>query len=158
MPKKIIIRSDQLKNRAIEVIKNLPINPIHEIVIKPFKEIRSLAQNALYWKWLTLIGLELGMTKDELHFEYKERFLLPILIANPEDYPQFSGIMDSINAVRDAGLDDKADELYKLVIRLTSTTIAKTKHMTEYLNDIESHATSLGIYLPRPEDQDMMEW
>lgn len=158
MPKKIIIRNEKLKERAIEVIRRLPIDPVHEIVIKGFKEIRSLSQNALYWKWLSIIGLDLGMTKDELHLEYKSQFCLPIMIREKDDYPEISTIIESIQAVRDKGENDIAESLYRQVIGLLTTTKLKTKHMSEYMTDIKNSASSLGISLPRPEDQDLLEW
>jgi uncharacterized membrane-anchored protein YitT (DUF2179 family) len=37
------------------------------IEIKDDKESRSVKQNRLYWEWVSVIGGELGYTKDETH-------------------------------------------------------------------------------------------
>jgi len=47
----------------------------YSIEIKKVRQIRSLSQNALYWKWLDIIGNSLGYDADELHTTFKSMFL-----------------------------------------------------------------------------------
>ncbi len=47
------------------------------------------------------------------------------------------------------------EPLKRQVVRLMSTTGLTTKQFTEYLNEIEAHAQTLGIILPHPDDHDL---
>ena len=44
--------------------------------IKKRRKFRSLNQNALYWKWLEIIGNDLGYDIEELHPTFKAMFLM----------------------------------------------------------------------------------
>lgn len=60
----------------------------HAVQFSGWKEDRSLRQNALYWKWLSIIGNELGYHKDELHEEFLERFSYPITYRTLDGKPK----------------------------------------------------------------------
>ena len=45
------------------------------ITVERLSKKRSLAQNALWWVYMTIIGDEIGMTKEEVHEEVKKRLL-----------------------------------------------------------------------------------
>lgn len=154
MNKTIIIHTDQLRARAAEILATIPLSPVHEIVFKEHKESRSVRQNALMWRWLTIIGNELGNTKDEQHRYYKEAFLVPIYT---RDNPEYAEMVEAVKRVRSTGMAQEADALKKQIIEMTSTTDCDTKQMAEYMRDIDHHAASLDIMLPRPDDpKDLM--
>src|SRR4051794_28060168 len=71
IPLDCIERRDSLINRLLQA----PLDRTWEIVIRPFKSSRSLAQNRLYWKWLTILANETGHDSEELHEYFKRRFL-----------------------------------------------------------------------------------
>jgi len=122
---KIILRDEALRQRAIDVIRLLKIEPmVLEVVIRPHKRNRSLDQNALYWKWLQIIGDYLGYTKDEMHVLLRYKFL---------------------------GHEEREIAGEKILV-LPSTTKLNVGEMWDYLNDIERFALSLGIRLPSMED------
>jgi len=56
----MIIHNDSDKNRAISHIKALNIDKPWSVDIKLYKPNRSLAQNRLMWKYMGIIGEELG--------------------------------------------------------------------------------------------------
>lgn len=149
MKKTIIIKGPQQKALVATILGNLPEKPLHEVVIREHKKNRSLNQNSLMWKWLTIISAELGMTKEALHLEYKYRFLAPIFIRDDE---QYAAMATAVKAVRAKGLDSEALVLRDQIINLTSTTQCNTAQMSEYMTDIERAATDLGVGLPHPED------
>jgi len=124
MSDRIIVREERHREHALNRIKALTLAEPWDVTIKPYKRNRSLEQNALYWKWLTIISKDLGYTVDELHEEMMRKHLAPVCINTP------SGVV----------------EVY-------STKKLKVKEMTEYLEGIERTAAELGIALPRPEDQ-----
>jgi len=149
MKQKIIISSEELRKRALVVIQALPLEPVLEVVIREYKKDRSSSQNALYWQWLTIIGNELGETKEELHEQYKGKFLVSIYERDDLDYAE---MLQTLRDVYREGMRDKALSLRKKIVALTSTTTATVVQMTEYLQAIDHDAASMSIYLPHPDD------
>jgi hypothetical protein len=97
------------------------------IEIKETKEKRSNHINRLYWIWCTLIGSDLGYSKDEIHELFKLKF----------------GLKKEL-VVNEYGI-----ELYIPI----STTKYNNTEMTNYMQKIEIFCnTELNINLPHPED------
>lgn len=145
-----VIRGPEFKKAAIEFISAMPLDPTPEIVVRDHEEIRTLAQNSLYWLWNTVVAGELGETKGEIHRRYKKKFLVHIF---ERDDPEYAKMIESVRAVHRAGMKGEAKSLSDNIVRLTSTRDAKVKQFTEYLNDIEKDAMEMGIILPHPEDR-----
>lgn len=121
----MIIHSQDDKNKALNRISMLVMDKPWQVEIKPYKKNRSLAQNKLYWKWITCIGDEIGYTSDELHAIMADKFLLDEII-------EYGG---------------------KEIRKDKSTSRLTTKQFTEYLEKIDRFASAeLGIVLPSPED------
>ena len=121
---KYILIDEQRRNNAIEYIKGLDIKKPIEILIKPYKKNRSLAQNSTYHMWLADIAPEFGYKPEELHETLKVGFL---------------GVVENVvDGVK--------------LIRPKSTTELSTKEMAEYLSMVEMLAHSLNIRLRRPDD------
>lgn len=142
---RIILHDDALRERAKLAVDLAGQSPLMEVLIRPHKRERSLEANALYWRWLTTIADSLGSSKDELHEQFKRRFLVPILI---RDDSGFAEMVQAVNAVEKA----QQEPLKRQIVRLVSTTGLNTKQFTEYLNEIEAHANGLGIILPTREE------
>ena len=74
MSPSIIFRDEQTKERAIARIK--AIKPDQEnplaIWIGPYKKIRSLEQNAAYWRLVALVANATGHSRDTLHTFFKK--------------------------------------------------------------------------------------
>lgn len=148
---RILLNTAQNRERAKAIIDLAADAEVATLAtFQPYKRNRSLDQNALYWKWITIIGVDLGATKEELHEDYKLRFLVPILT---RDNPQYAEMVDAVRAVRKAGMGQQADMLRREIVKLTSTTELTTAQMAEYMDDVNQHAASLGIILPQPEDR-----
>lgn len=149
MSQKIILVSVEHKNRAVAIINSLPLAPVMEITIREHKKDRSADQNALYWQWLTIIGNELGESKEDCHERYKDGYLVQIY---ERDNPEYAEMVQALRTVWSQGMKQEAVYLRKKIVALTSTTTATVAQMGEYLSEIEKHAASLGIRLPFPED------
>jgi len=69
----IIFRTEETKERAIQRIK--AIRPDAEkplaIWIGPYRKIRSLEQNAAYWRLVGIVSAATGHSKDVLHHYFK---------------------------------------------------------------------------------------
>ena len=94
------------------------------IEIKDDKDSRSIKQNRLYFQWVSVIGSELGYTKDETHVILRDKFL---------------------------GYTETTTKL-SVIKELRSTTKLKVKEFKDYLEQIDILMSEYGIILPRPED------
>jgi hypothetical protein len=145
-----VIRDFDTREEAALIVRTLSLSPVHEVTIRPYKRDRSAAQNALYWMWLTIIGQERGETKDDMHYEYKERFLVHIF---ERDDPEYAEMIEAVREVHRAGMKPEAKLLARQIVQLTSTTKANTHQFTEYLTDIERDAQKMNIRLPHPAER-----
>ena len=149
MKQTIIIKSEELKNRASHIINTLPLDPVHEVIVREHHKDRSASQNALYWKWLTIIATELGTSKEDEHFRFKREILIHIY--ERDDY-EFAEMLESVRNVHKSGMKEEAIVLSYQIVKLVSTTTATVKQFSEYLTDIERDSTDKDIRLPHPED------
>ncbi|HCA5258075.1 TPA: recombination protein NinB [Acinetobacter baumannii] len=133
------------KNHAEAAIEGKPL----VVTIKPDERNRSKAQNRLYWKWLHVIHKKTGNDEDQLHFEFKKKFLINILKRDDESYAEMCLAISQLKQSESEQYRAIADG----VIRETSTTRMNTSQFTNYLNLIEAFALKeLGIALPIPDD------
>lgn len=145
----LTINSEEVRARALVIIECLPLDPVHEVIIREKKRDRSGAQNNLYWKWLSIIGRDLGETEDDLHYRYKKKFLVGIYERDDEDY---RAMIQAVRAVHTQGMKTEAVAMQKQIVAMTSTTTASVDQFTEYLNKIELDVAPLGIRLPNRDD------
>ena len=119
------------------------------VSISPECKKRSVAQNSLYWKWLSVIEKKTGNDKDQVHFEFKKKFLINILKRDDDEYAEMCLALSALKQSESEQFRAIADG----VIRETSTTRMDTKQFTEYLQQIEAYAlVKMGISLPVPDD------
>ena len=119
------------------------------VEIKPEAKDRSKAQNRLYWKWLHEIHRKTGNDEDQLHFEFKKKFLIGILKRDDDEY---AAMCLAISALKQSE-SEQFEAIANGVIRETSTTRMNTAQFTEYLNLIEAFALkTFGLVLPVPDD------
>ncbi|WP_151676106.1 recombination protein NinB [Acinetobacter soli] len=119
------------------------------VEIKPEAKDRSKAQNRLYWKWLHEIHRKTGNDEDQLHFEFKKKFLIGILKRDDKDY---ADMCLAISALKQSE-SEQFESIANGVIRETSTTRMNTAQFTTYLQLIEAFALKeFGLVLPVPND------
>ena len=119
------------------------------VEIRPESKDRSKAQNRLYWKWLHEIHRKTGNDEDQLHFEFKKKFLIGILKRDDDEY---AAMCLAISALKKSE-SEQFEAIANGVIRETSTTRMNTAQFTEYLNLIEAFALKeFGMVLPVPDD------
>jgi hypothetical protein len=145
----IVISSEELRNRAATILAALPLDPVHEVVIRVHKKNRSVDQNRLLWEWLTIIGNALGESKEDVHERYKDKFLVQIF---ERDDPEYAEMVQSLREIWKQGMKKEAVSLRKRIVSFTSTTTANVAQMSEYLHCIELDAASLAIKLPLPDN------
>ena len=94
------------------------------VEIKEKTKKRTNPQNALYWKYMDLIGGHFGYTKDEMHEEIAARFL---------------------------GMMERQTRGGELIREPRSTTTLTTKEFGEYMDKIIALGRQENIKLPQPE-------
>jgi hypothetical protein len=153
MNKTITIKDTKQQKHAVACVLDLPFDPIHQIIIKPFKETLSDRQRRFYFLWCGLMAKEFGYTKDEMHETLKGKYLFPIMLQHPDDYPRVDRLVEQVRAVRAKGMQKEADQIARDVAEMVSITDALVPHMGEYLDEIYGLARENNINLPMPEDR-----
>ena len=73
--KRYIIRNDGTQARCIRDISDLEYDSPHEVIIKPYKHVRSVEQNNLLHSWIREIANETGHTVEEIKDHICAEFL-----------------------------------------------------------------------------------
>jgi len=73
----IILRGEDQRKFAIASLQKLNLEKLWEVVIRPYKTPRTLDQNALIHKWLTVIATETGNDMEDVKEALKAKFLPP---------------------------------------------------------------------------------
>lgn len=121
----IILENEERAEAAYKLIKSfIGQTPPYCLEIKPYKRVRSAAQNRLYWMWLHVMAQDTGYDDMELHLHFRETFL-------------------GYEVVNVRGEN---------VMALRSTTELTVRQMTDYLNLVSRVAVFLDIVLPYPDD------
>lgn len=128
-PQRFRIVNDLVRARAANLVAKLPLEPIMMVEVRPFKNKRSLAQNALMWMWFTKVRDHLWettgqrYTKDNIHDWFVDEFL-------PTTAVEINGHI-------------KPSQV--------GTSKLNTVQMTEFLNNVEYFCGSeLDLNLPQP--------
>lgn len=122
------IHTEKMKDVVSKVLAAMP-TPC-EVIIRPFKAARSLAQNRLYWKWITEIARQ--MEVDGKRF-------------NKEEWHHLCGM--KFIGVKTIDLGGKS---YPLPLK--STKRLKVDEFAQYLTQIESHFLAKGVALTFTDD------
>ena len=71
----VILRTEENRESAIRRIKAVRLDQERPlgVWIGPYKKIRSLEQNALYWKLIGMVSEATGHDRDVLHYFFKKR-------------------------------------------------------------------------------------
>jgi hypothetical protein len=154
MNKTITIKSNTQKSTAITEIKKLPLEPLHEVVIRKAAEDITARQRRLYWLWQTEIAKCNGTDSEWEHREYKKKYLITIY---RRDDPDFESMLQAINNVLKEGHRTDFQRLKEYVLEKTSIMDASKEQMSEYLKLIQVDATMAGVRLTDPELHGMDE-
>lgn len=110
-------------------------------------------QRGLYWRWCEAIAGKTGETKIDVHERLKERYLINIYLADPDNHQDIVSVVEPMRIIR-----NQAPAMYgpirDYVMRSISHLAATKKNMTEYLQCIESDAISQQIALPYPPEKE----
>lgn len=145
--------SDEVRDNCVKALfmAQQSSEEVLEVVIQPESRKRSLAQNRLYWSWVTQWANHTGDSEARAHHIFKYKFLVTIFY---RDDAQYAAMCDSVKVLK--GIDrGHYDKIAAHVIRQTSTTDASVKQMTEYLDRVERYCYSKGVMLKIPDE---LQW
>lgn len=112
---------------------------------------RSVAQNRLYWLWLTVLSKELGESKEYYHLYCKRHFLAKIYLRDGVDV-ELTSVQPSLKIAKNCLPLQDYENIAWNVAKGVSTTLANNKQMKEYLGDIYRFALDKDVVLPMPDD------
>lgn len=111
-------------HKQLDCMLQLSANGDYELSVSKRKSKRSLDQNALMWKWFSVIEDETGTSSQDIHDYYCNKFLKRIVSVGNRDEVVVSG-----------------------------TRNLNTAEMAEFLTKVQADvASELGIALPTSED------
>ena len=152
MKKTVVLRSPEQFKQLLSYLDDIPKDELHEVTIKPHKSNISVQQRSYYWVILSAIEKHTGTTKEELHLEYKKRWLVDIFSQSPDDHPGYGEMMESLREVYKRGMRGHARRFYDYVVKETSIMDALVPEMNEYIdNIIRIAAQELSFAIPAPE-------
>jgi len=123
---KLIVRDEDIRQRALDFIAGLDLDKPWELTVKPYVKKRSLEQNNLYHQWVGAIAGETGHSHDEVHEWLKAEYLAPRMVE----------------------INGKTQQWRPTTTKLT------TKEMSEFMDQVYVFGTSqLGLMLPVLEDR-----
>ena len=128
----------------------LTMNGECDVTVKKLDESLTDAQRKLYWVWCKIIGDSQGNTKTEQHWIFKKRFLLKIYVSDPDNHPEFVGVIGNMQTIK-VQCPEQFPAMRKLVYSGLSITKAKKHNMIDMLNDVEAFSRDNNIRLPAPE-------
>ena len=117
-----VVRTDADRKAMVAAIQATELSRPFVLEWKPLVKKRSIGQNNLYWKQLACLSQETGHTKEELHEYFSLRYL-----------PWFT-----------------SEVMGRDISMRKSTKNLTTSEFSDYLDQINQEALSLGIFLPSP--------
>lgn len=118
-----VVKNETVKQNVIREVMDIYPNGLTQVIIREHKSTRSVQQNSLYWKWMSILSNWSGeRSKDDMHREFSIRLLGPELF-----------VVDG-----------------KQYVGARSTTSLSTKEFSDYLDNIMATAIQLGVELPTP--------
>lgn len=112
---------------------------------------RTVAQNRLYWLWLTALSNELGESKEYYHLYCKRHFLSKIYLRDGVD-GELANVQPSLKIAKQCLPKHDYENIAWGVAKGVSTTLANTKQMKEYLDEIYRFGFDKGVDFPMPDD------
>jgi len=120
-----------------------------QVIIKNVDESITDAQRAYHWVLCGIFGADLGYSKDEMHQQLKEKYLLNIYINDPLNHPGFVGVVDNMLTVKKQ-CPEQYPAIRALVIGGVSIKDATKANMMELLTEEIAFANDHQIRIPLP--------
>ncbi len=123
------LNNEQIRSRARQIIDSVPLDPVHELIIRPAKSKRSLRQNNTIYGWFRYVSLEYAEATGKFYTQDQWKEYFKSLFG----YTEEAGIMG------------------KVIVRQKSTADYTTAEMSKFMEQMDFYCGSeLQIFLPIP--------
>ena len=157
MKETVILKSPDQFSQVLKYLDDIPSDELHCVVIKPFTESISVRQQGYYFGVvIKSISEYTGTDKDELHRQYKKQFMIDIMCSNPDDYPGFGEMLESLREVYRTGKHGHANRFYEHVIDKASIMDLKRPHKAELIDRVIRHAAEFMSFSVPPAEPDIL--
>lgn len=139
-----------LKN-CITDIRSLAIDGEHEVIVRPIKQGKTLAQlGGLFGLWAEYVANEIGESVDYIHRMWKSMFLARIYVADHLDSESRAYAQEIDSWCELLQHYQQIQDMKKLTrhAKRISLSWSNLDQMTRYMNAIEAHYQSEGLPLP----------
>ncbi len=147
-PQRFILRpgaDPQVMQSLLQAITQRNAEKEWEVTIKLFKENRSIKQNRLQWMWHQEYALHEGMTKDNAYNRFKYKYVLPIMLRDPENN-QLVTLWEQIRGNKEA---------IAALVKVIHTSDLDTAQMDEALTEYDRDTAAHGLVFSDPADLKM---
>ena len=118
---KWVLRDEKIRDRCVAVLNHMPVGePLHEVIVRPYKEQRSLQQNATMWRLVDLFSRYSGGTRTQVKDDLLAEFF------GSETRATITG--------------------QQLTMPRKSSSELSVEEMSEFLTWLESFAHEWGVY------------
>lgn len=147
------LTSDDVRDNCVKAVflAHQDSAEVLEVVIQPESKKRSLAQNRIYWAWITQWSNKQGWDEEYSHHFFKYKFLVRIFY---KDDAKYAEMCDAVKALKDIEHESYRN-IAAHVIKQTSTTDASVQQMKNYLDQIERYCYAKDFMLTVP---DQLQW
>ena len=150
-PYRQVLRNDADREMAIRALRARGLDTPQLVVIDEYKPDHSREQQKFYRVICRELGEFLGYEPEEMAEVLKDRYLVPILWADPSK-TRFHEVARNVHTIREHMGDDKADALRRGVVGYLSTTELNRAQMSEYIDRCLQHAADQGVVIETPEE------
>ena len=139
----------------------------YTVEIKEFKKKRSLDQNALYWKWLTVFAEAIGITNEEAHnrllyhygqYEIYDDHLVYVVLPDSDDAEQ-RALRSTTYHIKPTSQTKVGNDgvTYRTYVLLRGSSTYDTSEMKRLLDGLIEECRCIGIDVITPREQALLE-
>ncbi len=143
MKQKIFNLTEASLSIVYDTIAHTPHDNSYQVVIRPAKDKRNIAQNSLYWAWMKGLEGETGYRSEEMHNRFSRTYLPRIYMESAENQNQLDW-----TALYDVIKEDGTPLMIERALDTVSTTWLTVSQFSEYLKLIEQFCQSKSLMLP----------
>jgi hypothetical protein len=127
-----------------------------EVVIKGLKDSLTEAARHYYWIIVTEFAKHDGLSKEETHFVFKEKFLLNIYLGDPGNHPKFQELAENMRIIKQLA-PEQYPPVRQFVVENVSHMDATRNNMADLITECLNLAWQRKIPIPEPERKEVTQ-
>ncbi len=131
MEQHFILHSERIRQNAANYIGSIPLEPVPEIIVRPFERVRTNARNRMYWACLTESLQQINQTVNYLANESGHSPLEIKRIIAKDLEPEYVALLF-------ARTPEAAHDILKEISNIPTSTRLGTKKFIQFQERMES--------------------